>query len=176
MKKYRINHQTRNFRPIVLILVIAAIIGGVVLYRYYHNSSPVPISIRHQVNYGLFYPKPSSQTVIEESSFKYSKSLGQVSFIVVYDSQHLTFAEQASPDSFAADPTFYSKFVSSLNGYATFDTVNGTASLTVPTEVKHEVGVMNAKGTLMFAQNITGNLNENAWRQLFNSLVYIQPS
>jgi hypothetical protein len=158
------------------ILALVAIVGGVALYRYYYNSSPVPNNIRHQINYVIFYPKLSKQTVIEKSTFKYSKSLGQVSFIVEYDGQHITFAEEGSPDSFAADPNFYSQFTNSLNGYATFDTVNGTASLTIPTEVKHEVGVMNAKGTLMFAQSTTGNLSENAWKQLFNSLVYVQPN
>ena len=176
MKKYRINRRSRSFRPIAIILVVAVIISGLSLYRYYYNSSPIPNSIRHQINYVIFYPKSSNQIVIEKSTFKYSKSLGQVSFIVEYGGQHITFAEESSPDSFAADPNFYSQFTNSLNGYATFDTVNGTASLTIPTEVKHEVGVMNAKGTLMFAQSTTGNLGENAWKQLFNSLIYVQPN
>jgi len=158
------------------ILALVVIVGGVVLYRYYYNPSPIPSSIRHQISYVIFYPKAGPQIVIEKSTIKYSKSLGQVSFIVDYDGQHITFAEQGSPDSFAANPNFYSQFTNSLNGYATFDTINGTASLTVPTEVKHEVGVMNARGTLLFAQSTTGNLSENVWKQLFNSLIYVQPN
>jgi hypothetical protein len=148
---------------------------GAGFYVRYHNQSVIPKNILNQLNFSVFYPKQNSQTKIETNTFKYSKQLGQLSFIVVYDNQHLTFAEQSSPDSFAADPSFYTKFINSLNGYATFDSANGTASLTVPTEVKHEVGVMNAKGTLLFAQSTTGNLSETAWKQLFNSLVYTQP-
>jgi hypothetical protein len=176
MKKYRINRRNRAFRPILIIITVVVLIIGAGFYHYYHNQSPVPSSILHKINFVIFYPKTNGQTFIEKNTFKYSKSLGQVSFIVEYDGQHITFAEEGSPDSFAADPNFYSQFTSSLNGYATFDTVNGSASLTKPTEVKHEVGVMNTKGTLLFAQSTTGNLSENAWKQLFNSLVYVQPN
>ena len=176
MAHYKINQQIKIYRLYITILLIVLIALGAGFYVRHYNQSVVPKNILNQLNFSVFYPKQSSQIKIETNSYKYSKQLGQLSFIILYDNRSLTFAEQSSPDSFAADPSFYPKFTSSLNGYATFDTVNGTASLTVPTEVKHEVGVMNAKGTLMFAQSTTGNLSENAWKQLFNSLVYVQPN
>ncbi|HUD05657.1 MAG TPA: hypothetical protein VMR18_01895 [Candidatus Saccharimonadales bacterium] len=63
--------------------------------------------------------------------------------------------------------------IEKLNGYASFDSVDGTVSLTNPTEVKSETAVMNAKGTLLFAKS-NGNLSENSWKLLFNSLDYSQ--
>jgi hypothetical protein len=176
MKKYRINRRSRSFRPIVTLIALAAIVGGIFLYNYYDHQSPVPSNILHQINFVIFYPKSNSQIVIEKNTFKYSKSLQVVSFMVNYDDKSITIGEQATPDSFSDDPNFYPQFIQKLNGYDTLASVNGSVDLVIPSNTNHETGVMNAKGTLMFAQSTMGNLGENAWRQLFNSLVYVQPN
>lgn len=87
----------------------------------------------------------------------------------------ITFAEQSSPDSFAADPNFYPAFIQKLGGYDTFNSVNGQVDLTRPAQVNAETGVMNTKGTLLFARS-DGDLSETNWKLLFNSLDYTQPN
>lgn len=158
---------------IVMILIIIAIAVGIIWYI--NASAVVPQSIRKQANFAIFYPQPGQQITIQKSTFKYDKSLGQVSYIVNFDSRQLTFAEQSSPDSFSADPTFYPAFIQKLDGYATFSSVNGRVDLTRPAQVQAETGVMNAKGTLLFAKS-SGDLSENNWKLLFNALSNTQPN
>lgn len=155
------------------VLVLGITLVAVLLLL--RKPSVVPQSILKQIDFAIFYPPVSQQTTIETGTFKYAKSLGQVSFIVEFGGQHITFAEQASPDSFGADPNFYSQFIKSLNGYTFFDSVNGRVDLAQPAQVNAETGVMNAKGTLMFAKS-DGNLSEDNWKLLFNSLSYTQPN
>jgi len=159
---------------IVGLLILSALAGAWIWWR--HDHQVIPENIAQQVNFVIFYPAPTNQIVIQKPSFKYDKSIKQISFIVRFDGQSITFAEQSSPDSFSDDPNFYPQFIQKLNGYATFASIDGSVDLTVPKEIKDEAGVMNAKGTLLFAQSTTGNLSENAWKQLFNSLVYVQPN
>jgi hypothetical protein len=165
--------KTRLIITAIGLVVIVLAAGGTI--AYIKRGSVVPRTIAKQVNFVIFYPKPSQQTGIEEKTFKYSSSLGQVSFIVNFAGQQITFAEQSSPDSFSVDPSFYSAFIQKLNGYATFDSIDGRVDLTQPTEVNAQTAIMNAKGTLLFAK-ASGNISENNWRLLFNSVVYNQPS
>jgi hypothetical protein len=159
--------------PLVSIITIVLITVAVVIF-YATRPPVIPKSILKQINFAIFYPPINQQTTIETSTFKYAKSLGQVSFIVNFSGQHITFAEQSSPDSFAADPNFYPAFVQKLGGYATFTSVNGRVDLARPAQVDAETGIMNAKGTLLFVKS-TSNLSENNWKLLFNSLTYAQP-
>jgi hypothetical protein len=175
MNRYTVFSGSKNNTTTGRILVVVVIILVAVLAAYLHDKPPViPTAIQKQVNFVIFYPQPNNQITLEKSTIKYDKSIAQISYIVNFANQHITFSEQASPDSFAADPTFYSNFVQKLNGYATFDSLNGTVNLTLPTEIKTETGVMNAKGTLVFVKS-SGNLSENNWKLLFNSLSYTQP-
>lgn len=158
------------------LLVIALAIVITILVALFHNRpAVVPRSILKQVNFVIFYPPASQQMTIEPGTFKYAKSLGQVSFIVGFGGRHITFAEQSSPDSFSADPNFYPQFIQKLGGYATFGSTNGQVDLTRPSQVNAETGVMNAKGTLLFAKS-DGDLSEDNWKLLFNALSYAQPN
>jgi hypothetical protein len=166
-------HNTKTLRrSIVAIVLLLAVV--ICVYAYTRGPSAVPSTIREQANFAIFYPNPTQQIYILPGSFKYDKSLAQVAFIARFAGQSVTFAEQSSPDSFAADPTFYSNFITKLGGYATFSSVDGTVSLTEPAQVNTQTAVMNTKGTLLFAKS-SGNISENDWKLLFNSLSYTQP-
>lgn len=170
VKKYK-----RNARLFSLLFLILVCVGIFVVETYVQrDSSPVPTSIQNSVQFPVIYPKPSQQITIKESTFKYSKSLGQVSFIVNFAGSNITFAEQSSPDSFSADPTFYPTFIQKLNGYATFTALDGRVDLTLPSETHYQTAVMNAKGTLVFASS-PNKLTENNWKLLFNTLENTQP-
>ncbi len=166
----------KKIGPKFVIAVVAVALVVMAIVWWQRGRSVVPSSILKQVSFVIFYPVNNAQLVIEKKGFKYNSSDKQVSFIVRYDGQSITFGEQGSPDSFSDDSSFYPQFIQSLNGYASFASVNGTVNLVTPTETKNEAGVLNAKGTLLFAQSTTGNLSENAWKTLFNTLVYVQPS
>jgi hypothetical protein len=154
-------------------ILLALLIGGV---AYYRRSAVVPKDISSQVNFPIFYPQPGRQILVNEASFKYDKSLQQVSFTVEYNGSNITFAEQSSPDSFSADPSFYPAFVAKLNSYANFESINGRVDLAQPTETKDQTAIMNAKGTLTFANANKGSkLSENSWKRLFNSVENTRP-
>jgi len=169
IKRYR-----NNYRLVSLLLAIfIVIIVGYFVYVI-SNSDPIPTTIQKSVTFPIFYPKPSKQVVIKSSSFKYDKSKGQVTFSIGYDKRNITFAEQSSPDSFSADPNFYQSLVQSLNDYASFETIDGQVNLTLPNQTKDQTAVMNAKGTLLFA-NSNGKLSQANWKLLFNTLNNTQP-
>jgi hypothetical protein len=166
-------HNAKKLRrSIVGIVIVLAV--AIAVYVHCMKPSVVPSTIRKRANFAIFYPNPSKQIYIPVNSFKYDASLNQVAFVVRFAGRSVTFAEQPSPDSFAADPTFYSNFITKLGGYATFSSIDGTVSLTEPAQVDTQTAVMNTKGTLLFAKS-SGNINENNWKLLFNSLSYTQP-
>jgi hypothetical protein len=67
-------------------------------------------------------------------------------------------------------PAAYTKLLSSLNQFDSFDSPNGTVALTHPKELNGaESAVMNAKGTLLFVRP-NGNVSSDDWRRLFNNL------
>jgi hypothetical protein len=169
IKKYRNNYRLVSiFLAIVIVVIVGYFIFGI------SNPEPIPIAIQNKVSFPIFYPKPSKQVVIANNSFKYDKSKGQVIFNISYDKQNITFAQQSSPDSFSADPNFYQSLVQSLNGYASFDSIDGQVNLTLPNQTKDQTAVMNAKGTLLFA-NSSGKLSQAEWKLLFNTLNNTQP-
>ena len=155
----------------MIVLAVAAMVGA---YVYNSRPSVIPSAIRRQANFAIFYPNPSKQIYILPSSFKYDTSLSQVAFAARFANRSITFAEQSSPDSFAATPTFYANFITKLGGYATFSSIDGTVSLTEPAQVNAQTAVMNTKGTLLFAKS-SNDMSENNWRLLFNSLSFTQP-
>jgi hypothetical protein len=169
IKKYRSNYRLVS----LLLAIIVVIIVGYFLYVI-SNPNPIPKTIQNSVTFPIFYPKPSKQVAIKSSSFKYDKSKGQVTFSVNYNKQNITFAEQSSPDSFSADPNFYQSLAQSLNSYASFDTIDGQVNLTLPSQTKDQTAVMNAKGTLLFA-NSSSKLTQANWKLLFNTLDNTQP-
>jgi hypothetical protein len=158
--------------PVIGLIFLALVV--LAIFMILRSSGVVPKEILKQLNYSVFYPQQSQLSQIQLNSFKYDKSIKVLFFTVIFDGRHITFAEQSSPDSFAADPNFYPSLVKSLGGYASFDTLYGRADLTRPKQIASETGVMNAKGTLLFAKS-DGDLSEDNWKLLFNSLLYIQP-
>lgn len=155
-------------------IISAVLLAAVIVIAILHQPALLPKDIKKQVNFVVFYPT-GSQAVIEKSSFKYDSSLKLLSFDTNFAGKQITFAEQGTPDSFVDDSNFYPKFIDSLNGYATFSSIQGQVDLTVPKEFNNQTGVMNAKGTLLFAKS-SGNISEDNWKQLFNSFNYIKPN
>ena len=163
-----------NKRFIIIVCVLIAIFLTATVWFLNNRKSIIPGYISTSVSFPIFYPNASKTIKIDPTTFKYSKSLGQVSFIISFSGSKITFAEQSSPDSFAADPNFLTAFVQKLNDYATFTSINGRVDLVLPSETHLQTGVMNAKGTLVFASS-SKNLTENSWKILFNSFNYTQP-
>ena len=156
---------------IVLILIVA---GGLIYYFVYSNTIPIPKAVRKEVKFAILYPQSNRTTVYNKASFKYAKSLGQLSFIVNFDGNNITFAEQTTPEPFNATTTFFSSFTQRIGSYATINTTDGQAVLTLPKQTNQETAVMNTKGTLLFASS-TSNLSESSWTLLLNTLQSIQP-
>jgi len=173
-RRLLIEKHKKNTRLMSALLIIICLgIVGYILFGI-KRTIVVPKTITASVQFPIFYPEPSKQITIKQDSFKYDKSMGQVSFIVSFENDKVIFAEQSSPDSFSASPTFYTAFVQKLNGYATFDSVDGRVDLTLPTETHEETAIMNARGTLLFASTAS-TINETNWKLVFNTMRYTQP-
>ena len=159
------------------IVICVSVIAAVVVIAVLHQEPVVPKNITNQANFVIFYPTPSSKATVQENTFKYDSNLKVVSFVVIQAGATITFSEQSTPDNFASDQTNYTQFIQKLNLYSGFESVNGIVNLTKPPQTNNEAAVMNAKGTLIFAQQNSGsNLSEDTWKQIFNSLAYTQPS
>jgi hypothetical protein len=157
----------------LLTTVILATMGYLIFINL--KSNPIPKTIQNDVKFVILYPQPSKQIVFNRDSFKYDKSRGQLTFIVSFDSNSITFAEQSTPEPFNASPTFFQSFIQKLNSYDTISSVDGQVGLTIPSQTKEQTAIMNAKGTLLFATSTKANLSENNWTLLFNTLQDIQP-
>jgi hypothetical protein len=159
-----------RFVPVmaILIAILLIIIGALVWLRHLH---PLPKSIRQQVNYLVFYPASDSGVAVDKSSFKYDAAQKVLSYTVSTQNRTLTVSEQPTPDAFNDVPQAYDKLVQSLGEYGSFDSLFGKVSLTRPQQLHgQQSAVMNAKGTLLFAHPTQGELSDDEWRQLFNSL------
>src|SRR5665213_701938 len=168
-RRLLIEKHKRNTRLISALLIIICLgIAGYILFVG-KQSVIVPKTITSSAQFPILYPEPSKQVTIKQSSFRYDKSHGQVYFIVNFKNYNITFAEQSSPDSFSADPTFYTALVQKLNGYATFAAVDGRVDLSLPAETHEQTAIMNARGTLLFAST-RDTISESNWKLLLNTL------
>jgi hypothetical protein len=169
IQKYRNNYRSLSAVIVIFVLMIA----GYFIYEISHPN-PVPFNIQNSVKFAIFYPSPSKTIIIKKPSFKYDKSKGQLIFDVSFEGNEIIFSEQSSPDSFSADPNFYQNLVQSLDDYATFQSLDGRVDLTIPAQTKQQTAIMNAKGTLVFA-NSNKKMSEANWKLLFNSVDNTQP-
>jgi hypothetical protein len=96
-----------------------------------------------------------------------------LSFVATFHGSRLTFAEQSTPQVFYASSDYYSKLITKMGGYYTFQNAEGKVDLTKDPSVGHEVGVMNSKGTLIFVNSLNP-LSNDGWREVFNALAYEQ--
>ena len=128
-------------------------------------------NITKQISYGVYYPKDQNQLAVDPESIVYNPKAAVLSFTArLADNKLLNINQQATPQSFVDIPQAYDKLISSLQPYASFESLNGRVSLTHPKELKgSQSAVLNAKGTLLFARS-NAELTENQWKQVFNSL------
>lgn len=161
----------------VLILVIL-VVSGSALYlntRNLQSDSIIPVAIKKNVSFVIFYPKASPTLKLNASSIKFDPPSGLVSFTANHAGVNLTFAEQATPESFVDIPPAYDKLIETLNEYATFNSFYDTVHLTKPKELNgQQSAVMNSKGTLMFVNTTNGSLTDDQWKSLFNNLEVIR--
>ena len=152
----------------IIVVIITIIISGFFFWKA--ASQPVPRAIQRQVSYGIFYPTDRTRYPVNKKSFRYDNQTKVLSYSLRSGSTTIAINQQATPESFTDIPQAYDKLISSLQAYASIDTVNGKLALTMPTEFKGaQSAVLNAKGTLLFARPST-NLSTDDWRQLFNNL------
>jgi hypothetical protein len=166
-------HNTKL--TIVSLLLGVVVIGVAIVVFWPRAHSIIPAAIARQTNFVLFYPREEPDIKIQTSSIKYSTSIKQFSFIVNYQGRSITFAEQTTPEQFTDIPAYKDAFLTKLGSYETFENSIGRVDLTRPKETKNQVAVMISKGTLVFAQT-NRDMTEDQWRELFNKIVFLQPS
>lgn len=156
-----------------LALVILGItLIGVLGYLRSVSQPDLPSTVAKQLSFGVYFPATkTSLASIKQGTVQYQSNGGLFSYIATLkDGTTVSVNQQATPESFVDIPQAYDKLVSSLQPYNSFDSINGRVSLTHPKELKgSQSAIMNAKGTLLFAQPSKPLSNEQ-WRQLFNGL------
>lgn len=140
---------------------------------FWFTRSPISNSILKQISFTVFTPKTSNHLQLKADTIKYDAKLKQLSYIVQFQNQAVTVAQQSTPDQFSDIPDYYPKLIEKMNAYASFENSLGKVNLTRPTEIKNQVAVMNTKGTLLFAQS-SSDLTPDQWRRLFNTLTIDQ--
>lgn len=135
------------------------------------QSAIVPKATMAKVTYGVFEPQKDKVLQVDKDSVEFDEKNKIITYSAVTNDQtKLIFSEQPTPESFVDVPQAFDKLISSLQGYTSFDSVNGKVNLTHPKELKgQQAAVLNNKGTLMFIR-ATGNVSDDTWRQIFNNL------
>lgn len=135
----------------------------------------IPRQVLNQATFGVWYPTAGTLGLQVDRGTVKNTASGQdklVTFVARNPSNNLSFTEQAVPDSFNDIPQLYDKLIEKLRGYATFDSVNGTVSLTRPEEFKSgQTAVMKAKGAMVFIRP-DKDLSTDDWRRLINNLSF----
>jgi hypothetical protein len=159
--------------PLVWAIGSVAMLGlliGVGLYIL-RPQPPIPDNIYKKLNFSLFYPDPASGYKINQAFVSYDSNAKVVIFHAKSGGRDMLISEQATPAVFNDIPDYYQKLIEKLNGYSSFDSINGTVSLTKPTELKGvQTAILNSKGILMFIRP-NQTLSDDDWRKFFKDLI-----
>jgi hypothetical protein len=168
--------MTKQRLLILIIAVVLVALAGVGGWYLWLASQPIPRSILKRAEMGVWYPNDRTTGYkIERNSVKYNDTGSDklVTFVAQGVGNALTFTEQPTPESFIDVPQVYDKLTEKLHEYAKVESVNGTASLTRPDELKgRQTLVMKARGTLMFVKP-DKNLSTDEWRKVLNNLEFV---
>jgi hypothetical protein len=148
-----------------ILLLVAAVAVGV--DKYQKSRIAIPAKINSQINFPVLIPsKQSPMLNTDETSFKFDKSQGVLSFIVSKSGKKITITEQTYPEALIFD-----KLVGTLNQYSEIQTKIGKVELTRPKNAGNsQVAVANSHSqTLIFAR-ASGDLRNDQWQELFNNL------
>jgi hypothetical protein len=155
---------------VILMLVIAAITTGAYLYR----KSPVPESIRSQVDFTVLCPKSYD---IDGGSWRVDTSDGTrvLTFVVRAPSANITFSQQELPIAYKTDDAAYDRFIGSLKPRANFRVPLGTVSIVnFVSEGNYKSegasGLLSSEGTLLTAHP-DKEISEREWYEVMESLV-----
>ena len=136
-------------------------------------KSPVLPAIKRQLTSTLLLPQGGGIRV-DPASVKYDASTKYLSYTASYAATTLTASEQPTPETFIDIPQTYDKVILSMGTYKSFDVGVGTVHITKPQNTNsQQVGVINAKGTLMFVR-ASKDLTDDQWRLFFKTLAIEQ--
>jgi hypothetical protein len=135
------------------------------------GPSPVPNSIKQQVNFKVIYPK---NTPIDSSSWKYTDVSHSLAFNAKIDNISVIFTEQKTPLAYQDDRAAYDRFIGSLRPFANFNTPLGTVSLAhfVTSGDYSPIGqtaILNTHDTLLLAHP-DKDLTDDQWQRLFKTI------
>jgi len=162
----------------VIFVTSAVALAGIAWagFYIYASNQPIPQRTLKQAGFGIWYPTNKTLGLkVDRDTIKFSQSGSDklVTFIARNDSNNLSFTEQPLPESFIDVPQLYDKMIEKLRGYSSFDSVNGTVSVTRPEELKGgQTAVMKSKGTLLFVKP-DKDVSIDDWRQIMNNLSFV---
>jgi hypothetical protein len=158
-----------------IVVIVAALAAGVWLLR---PKAVIPAEVTRTAGFGVWYPRAGTlQLEVDQTSIKGTKEGADylVNFVAKSPKSTLLFNEQAVPETMTDVPEVYQKLIEKMNGYSTLDTLNGTISLTKPTEFSgDQVAVFKARGTLVMIR-AQQPLSTDDWRRLGNNLEIAEP-
>ncbi len=164
-------------------LLLGVMVGGAIAITWYklQPKPPIPDSIKSQVTSTLLVPQ-GQNFVVDSKSVKYDSTAKLLIYNVRTYGTKIVFSEQPTPAAFTNPNTpgtftsadsAYGKFLKNLAQYGKFDVNVGTVYLTRPPQQQnHQVAIIKAKGTLLFAK-ADRNLTKAQWQQVFSSLVAV---
>ena len=152
-------------------LIIVAILG----YGAWQKSKVIiPQPIKKQLSFVIYWPIKPSPLTNNKTTIKYDPTNKLLSYVsTTTDGTKVVISQQATPDSFTDVPQVYTKFISDLQQFSSFDSPNGTVFLVRPKDLSGgQAAVLNSNGTLMFMRP-DKDINTSTWKQIFNNLQII---
>lgn len=170
MKKIRNINRTRN-----ILICSLVVISSTCLWLGLVGTQKSDFNPPSEISFGLWYPSTeSSKYKYEQNSLKYDKLSKIVTFNMNDSSgKILTFTEQAVPESSQVPADAFDEQLASIPQDTSFESANGTVSITKPAANDQTTAIMKSRGTLLFVTT-ENKITTDQWRALFNSMELIQ--
>ena len=159
---------------VVVITIIGILLGMAIL----GNPDPVPLVVRQKLNSPVIYPKTTSQTTINQNSYRYQSAEKVLTFSVVSSGTSMVLSEQLAPNSTSSITQEYYELLG-LHPIAEIQTKLGLAVLVNFYasgdfgEVIGQDAALVDKGTLLIAQPAK-QLSAETWKDFLDNLVVSQ--
>lgn len=169
-----VNRYTRSLTKngLLATLAVVVLIGlGFGLKTILHKEPPISPAIQKQVSFGIYFPTEKAVYKVDKKTIDYNVQQALLTYsIYLTNGTKVIVNQQATPESFVDIPQAYDKFVTALQSYSSFESVNGKVSLTHPSELHgSQSAVLNGKGTLLFASP-SKSMSKEDLQKLFNNL------
>jgi len=167
----RIYFLTYKKLLILLIVVGAAVALTLSVKALTAPPSPLPDSIKQEINFKFIYPRGFDFT---NAGWKYDSNNEMLSFKVSKHGMNTVISEQKTALAYQDDTAAYNRFIGGLRPKLTFNSPLGTVAIVnfvtaAKFEIEGETAILNSQGTFLTAHP-SQTFTDDDWRGLFSAM------